>query len=240
MKHVSTGKRLLVLICALIIALGTGLHGNAVTVRAAEENSSSSSLNNMTEEQAQAIADLWVILSSMPTEDALLEYISKNEDKFLDLMVKAGIITQAERSNAKAQIDALIRARFGSREPEKTPSELALEKAKKDLQTYHPLIAKTGTPLRMVDLGEYHTVGKKLMQEIATQVGYGYNVVLFSRYEKKDRVILIPAGSTVDLSLDWYGPLCLSELYEDITEEYKAQDKSLSKFLKVKNIIDGK
>lgn len=234
MKKRSTGMRLLAFVCALVMTLGVGLQGNVITARAYDfpvwetgvDEEGNAVLrwdhNNTTtsyEESEASFRKGWLALGW--NKEDMERIIEEDKQRF----IKAGALSLTPPEPP---------------EPPKSQAEIVTEKAEKELTVVHPLSNTTGTPLRVVNTGEYNSYKKDFMQKVSKQLADGNNVVFFNRYNKKDHIVLIPAGTVLDPNIEWFGPEYMSANFVDITEEYKAQDPSLSQFMKIKNILDAR
>ena len=63
-------------------------------------------------------------------------------------------------------------------------------------------------------MGEWNTYSKEFMQHLISATERGVTVKLDYKYEKKNYVTTVPAGTTMDLAYDYYGPLFIQSLFE--------------------------
>ena len=63
-------------------------------------------------------------------------------------------------------------------------------------------------------MGEWNTYSKEFMQHLISATERGVTVKLDYKYEKKNYVTTIPAGTTMELAYDYYGPLFIQSLFE--------------------------
>ena len=66
-------------------------------------------------------------------------------------------------------------------------------------------------------MGEWNTYSKEFMQHLIFATERGVTVKLDYKYEKKNYVTTVPAGTTMDLAYDYYGPLFIQSLFETTT-----------------------
>ena len=66
-------------------------------------------------------------------------------------------------------------------------------------------------------MGEWNTYSKEFMQHLISATERGVTVKLDYKYEKKNYVTTVPAGTTMDLAYDYYGPLFIQSLFETTT-----------------------
>ena len=72
--------------------------------------------------------------------------------------------------------------------------------------------AKPGQTI-VLELGEWNSFPKAFMEKIAAKVAAGETVELRYKVNHKLQKTMIPVGSVVDTTLDWYGPAKMAELY---------------------------
>ena len=63
-------------------------------------------------------------------------------------------------------------------------------------------------------MGEWNTYSKEFMQHLISATERGVTVKLDYKYEKKNYVTTVPAGTTMDLDYDYYGPLFIQSMFE--------------------------
>ena len=63
-------------------------------------------------------------------------------------------------------------------------------------------------------MGEWNTYSKEFMQHLISATERGVTVKLDYKYEKKNYVTTVPAGTTMELAYDYYGPLFIQSLFE--------------------------
>ena len=63
-------------------------------------------------------------------------------------------------------------------------------------------------------MGEWNTYSKEFMQHLISATERGVTVKLDYKYEKKNYVTTVPAGTTMELAYDYYGPLFIRSLFE--------------------------
>ena len=63
-------------------------------------------------------------------------------------------------------------------------------------------------------MGEWNTFSKEFMQHLISATERGVTIKLDYKYEKKNYVTTIPAGTTMDLAYDYYGPLFIQSMFE--------------------------
>ena len=63
-------------------------------------------------------------------------------------------------------------------------------------------------------MGEWNTFSKEFMQHLISATERGVTVKLDYKYEKKNYVTTVPAGTTMELAYDYYGPLFIQSLFE--------------------------
>ena len=63
-------------------------------------------------------------------------------------------------------------------------------------------------------MGEWNTYSKEFMQHLISATERGVTVKLDYKYEKKNYVSTVPAGTTMDLAYDYYGPLFIRSMFE--------------------------
>ena len=63
-------------------------------------------------------------------------------------------------------------------------------------------------------MGEWNTYSKEFMQHLISATERGVTIKLDYKYEKKNYVTTVPAGTTMDLAYDYYGPLFIQSLFE--------------------------
>ena len=69
----------------------------------------------------------------------------------------------------------------------------------------------------ILKMGEWNTYSKEFMQHLISATERGVTVKLDYKYEKKNYVTTVPAGTTMDLAYDYYGPLFIQSLFETTT-----------------------
>ena len=253
MTKTPTSTKRLALACAMMMALSVVLHGNVLTARAQEpatseasssEAGSSESGTGSTEANSGQEGG-----ASTPTGGVTFEKIDANTGEVIETIEFSSyeefqkycdengitILTSDPHAN-----DAPAEEPTTPPEPPKPEGQIVAEDAEKDLKDPNPVADATGTPARIVNTGEYNSFKDSYMKKVAEQLESGNNVVFINRYNKKNHVILIPAGTTLDPEVEWFGPEYMSAHFIDITEEYEAQDKSLSHAAKIKNILDAR
>ena len=97
-----------------------------------------------------------------------------------------------------------------------------------------------GHKVKILMTGYVNTYTGAFMQEVAKFLNDGYDVVFINRYKNADHVVLLRTGTEVDPEEKWFGPDYMTKNFEDISEEYAAQQKDLAPQTKVLNILDGK
>lgn len=83
------------------------------------------------------------------------------------------------------------------------------------LNSYAPRMlnaAKTGDNVTL-DFKEWNSFPKSFMEQIKAKVDAGVTVTFKYKYNHVSYEITIPANSKVDTSLDWYGPMCMYQIY---------------------------
>lgn len=83
------------------------------------------------------------------------------------------------------------------------------------LNSYAPRMlnaAKTGDNVTL-DFKEWNSFPKSFMEQIKAKVDAGVTVTFKYKYNHVLYEITIPAYSKVDTSLDWYGPMCMYQIY---------------------------
>ena len=63
-------------------------------------------------------------------------------------------------------------------------------------------------------MGEWNTYSKEFMQHLISATERGVTVKLDYKYEKKNYVTTVPAGTTMDPAYEYYGPLFIQSLFE--------------------------
>ena len=222
MKKRSTGKRILAFVCALVISLGVALHGNAITARAelGVEFNGKFYTPEMLEEYK---SDVTAYFNSRGLPELTQGYIDDFSQYVED--VKAGRIVGSSSVTAIPP------------EPPKSQEEIVMEQFAQELRV--PVQANDSNRNKVLSLGSYCSLSNKLMKKVANAASKGYNVAVQYRYEGRNYVVLIPAGTEVDLSVEWAGPLYLASKYTDITDAWYAQNKKLCPELKLQNVING-
>lgn len=86
---------------------------------------------------------------------------------------------------------------------------------------------KPGTGLKVLRTSWLNSYPQGFMSKVDKYVQLGYNVVFINTVNGEDHVILIPAGTPVNLKVDWSGPAFMSQEYIDITAAVKAADGDL-------------
>lgn len=240
MAKTPTSTKKLALACAMMMALSVVLHGNVLTARAtAPENSGSSISEAGSSESGSTEANSGQEGGesgfSINTPEGVKTFNSQEElDAYIaSTGLPVNVDTHAGDSAPTAEPTT-------PPEPPKPEGQIVTEDAEKDLKDPTPVADATGTPARIVNTGEYNSFKNSYMKKVAEQLESGNNVVFINRYNKKNHVVLIPAGTTLDPEVEWFGPEYMSAHFIDITEEYEAQDKSLSHAAKIKNILDAR
>lgn len=239
MTKTPTSTKRLALACAMMMALSVVLHGNVLTARAeapatSEASSPEAGSSEGTEGSTQE-GSASGFFAEIETPEGTKTFTSQEElDAYIaSTGLPVNVDTHAGDSAPAAEPTT-------PPEPPKPEGQIVTEDAEKDLKDPTPVADATGTPARIVNTGEYNSFKNSYMKKVAEQLESGNNVVFINRYNKKNHVILIPAGTTLDPEVEWFGPEYMSAHFIDITEEYEAQDKSLSHAAKIKNILDAR
>lgn len=98
---------------------------------------------------------------------------------------------------------------------------------------------KPGTGLKVLRTSWLNSYPQGFMSKVDKYVQLGYNVVFINTFNGEDHVILIPAGTPVNLKVDWSGPDFMSQYYVDLTEALKAAGSNLSVFEIMRILADN-
>ena len=119
--------------------------------------------------------------------------------------------------------------------PIPTQDQLVIRDAEAAL--YDAPMTGYGHKVKILMTGYVNTYTGAFMQKVAKFPGEGYDVVFINRYKNADHVILLRPGAEVDPEEKWFGPDYMTNNFEDISEEYAAQQKDLAPQIKVLNIL---